>query len=240
MIVRRLGAAAVLLGSCLSVAANTPQNISAAEISKLPPYCPAAQTFSTGGFPEGPLPQQRPWVAKMGRAFWAIHHYCWALVSARRATAPGVKDHDRQFLYGAAIADIHFVLNHAQPGFVLLPELYLRMGDYHLAVARYGEALEWYERARVEKADYWPPYVRAAELLGGALNRRADAIKLLQEGAQRMPAEKRFAEALKKLGASPAAMAAPTAASAVATTAAAAPVEVSAAAAPAASAASRP
>lgn len=173
-------------------------NITPGELARVPEYCPDSQTFNTVGFPENPAPAQRRWVAAMGKTFWAIHHYCWAQIAANRAERAGTSRQARDSLLESAIADIRYVLAHSTPDFVLLPELYTRIGDYYVRLSRPVDAIQAYEMAMAKKADYWPPYVRMAEVLA-RIDRQVQAMALLEDGLKKMPDQPQLSQALQSL-----------------------------------------
>jgi tetratricopeptide (TPR) repeat protein len=178
--------------------ADTPLNITRGEVALLPPYCPDSQTFGLQGFREGPHPKQQVWIAEMGQTFWAIHHYCWALVSASRAKRAGVSAQQRVGLYQAAIADSYYVLEHSQPDFVLLPEIYLRMGQFAIGAGDPVRAAEFFEKSRERKPDYWPAYVELANL-NISLGRKQVALEAVQAGLLAVPDQANLKELLTRL-----------------------------------------
>ncbi len=191
----------VLLWSTV-VQANTPQNMTPGEISRLPSYCADAQGMApNSGTPSAPTPQQQRWVAAMGEAFWHIHHYCWALLNANRATQAGLTQQQRDHLYRWAISDCMYVLNLSTREFVLLPEIYLRMGQFAIKAGQPIDAIDHFENSRQHKADYWPPYIELSKL-HVALRRPQEAEKVLKAGLAVMPDEPRLQEALANLNAS--------------------------------------
>ncbi len=168
--------------------AQLPPNITAGEMALVPDYCRDVQgttqyTDRTGG---NPSPRAPMWISQMGETFWAMHHHCWALIRMHRARQPGLPEHLRMGTIRGAIADYIYVLRHEKPGFPLKPEIYVRLGEAHAAIPSHIEALEWYQKARQEKPDYWPGYVWAADSLL-AINRRKEAVQLLESGLGVMP-----------------------------------------------------
>lgn len=166
--------------------AQKPPNVGPGELARLPEYCPASQSFAAGGSPDGPLPSQQTWVARMGPGFWAVHHYCWALINATRADAPGVARPMREHLLRRAIDDVNYVLRNSPADFVLAPELLLRNGDYHEKLGLPVQAMEFFEMSRRSKPDYWPAYTRLAALQA-RLGKREAAMQVLDEGLVVLP-----------------------------------------------------
>lgn len=187
--VSRLGVRPLLLSLgllCGPVYAQKPPNVGPGEIARLPEYCAVSQSFAEGGFPGGPLPSQQAWIARMGAGFWAVHHYCWALINAGRAEAPGTTRATREHLLRRAIDDVNYVLVNSPSDFVLAPELLLRNGDYHDKLGLPVQAMEFYELSRRKKPDYWPAYARLA-VLQARLGKRDVAQRVLDEGLAVLP-----------------------------------------------------
>lgn len=189
------GLALTLVGAV--ACAQKPPDITAGEMALLPEYCPDTQTMSATD-PRGSEKAAR-WVAVLGNAFWGLHHYCWGLIHVNRANQAGVSALTRRGHLESAINDYKYVIANAQADFVLLPELYLRIGDAYMELQGYASALDAYHRSRDSKPDYWPAYVRAATVLT-RLNKNADAQALLEEGMLRMPSERALIDAYKRAG----------------------------------------
>lgn len=176
-----------------------PQNVTAGEMALLPEYCPDTQGFQYGDQHYNTSPRAAYWVGLMGKSFWAHHHYCWALIYINRAKAAGLRPQEREALYRWAINDYRYVVQHSTPDFVLLPEVWTRMGEAYVLLGANGSALEAFGAARRIKPDYWPPYVRWAEVLA-RLGKRTEALAHLEEGLERMPTERALIEAYERLG----------------------------------------
>lgn len=181
------------------VFATTPQNISAAEVSRLPEYCPNTQSFpSQVGVPDAPSSTQKRWLSLMGSTFWHMHHYCWALISANRSEEIGLAPNQRVSLLNSAISDVNYVLERAPADFPLLPELLYRVGQYHLKAGRQVESMSHFNKSRTVKPDYWPPYIELAKI-SAALGKQQDAVAVLEEGLKLMPDQPQLTEALTRV-----------------------------------------
>lgn len=195
----RMGVAVVgLVSAPLGVLANTPQNITAGEVARLPEYCANAQSFARQGLPDAPSAIQRHWLGLMGTTFWHMHHYCWALVSANRSEESGLSPNQRVHLLNNAIGDANYVVERAPPDFPLLPEILYRVGQYHLKAGRPVESLSHFNKSRTIKPDYWPPYIELAKL-SAALGKQQDATAVLEEGLKLMPDQPQLTDALKRV-----------------------------------------
>lgn len=205
LIVLTLSAACVLgQTSAHAQGAGEAGNISAAERSLLPEYCGATQTFARGAnMFEAPDDLQRKWLGIIGPTLIHMHHYCWALVYIQRSRSPLIGDSQRRALLGRAIGDCMYVVDRAPKGFVLLPEILLRVGQANLTLGKIVEALDFFDRSRNAKPDYWPPYLEIADV-NLSIGRRDRAKEVLREGLRLMPDEPRLKEALVKVDVIPA------------------------------------
>jgi tetratricopeptide (TPR) repeat protein len=194
--------AAALIAISTAAQANTPQNMTLGEIARLPPYCIDAQGMDprpgAQGTPDAPTPRQAEWVARMGKGFWAVHHYCWALLNANRAAAAVLDRRRYVHLHDWAIQDCYYVIRNVDASFPLLPEIYTRVGEFNMKLERPVEAMEHYEMSRRLKPDYWPPYLGLAQV-NSRLGRRNEAIQVLNEGLKVMPDEPNLVAALREL-----------------------------------------
>jgi len=177
--------------------AQKPPNISPGEMALLPEYCAQTQTMAEVD-PRGSA-QGAYWSGLLGQGFWGLHHYCWGLIRINRAMQPGVPSHIRRGAHESAINDYRYVLANAQPGFVLAPEILLRIGEAYLYLQNYGLAMDAFERARRIKPGYWPPYVRWAAVLYGSGKKR-EALAHLEEGMRLAPDEAALIEPYKRYG----------------------------------------
>lgn len=197
------GVVLVVAAMCAALApgesrANTPTNITAAEIALLPPFCAHTQSFEMRGNPSAPTDEQRRLLALMGPTLWDMHHYCWALVNMHRADGAVGNRAQRRYLLEWAIKDCFYVIKQAPANFVLLPEIFTRVGDLYVLLDQVAEAMPHFERAIELKPDYWPPYVRLAEI-NLSIGRRAAAEGLLKQGLEAMPDEPHLTKALAQI-----------------------------------------
>jgi hypothetical protein len=83
----------------------------------------------------------------MGNGFWAMHHYCWALINLSRAQKPAIPTNIRDLMREYAIDDMKYVLQNTEQDFVLSPEIYTKIGDVELALKRTSAANASYAKA---------------------------------------------------------------------------------------------
>jgi len=192
--------AAFVISIALAPVVAAPRNITAGEMALIPEFCQDAQTFNGWTQHSRESPRSPFWISKMGSSFWAIHHYCWALIHVFRSKQPGLAPVLRDGMLEQAIDDHFYVIHLAPPGMVLLPELYYLVGDLQRQLRQYGAAIDSFNRSRAEKPDYWPPYVGYADILLLS-NQRAEAKAILEAGLKLMPDEPALKNRLARLNA---------------------------------------
>lgn len=132
------------------------------EIAMLPRYCIYTQSYRDtvpGGNNQSEIDR---WYAVMGKAFHAMHHYCWGLMKTNRAIFLARNQRDRQFLLVDAIGEFDYVIRSAPPDFVLLPEIYTKKGENLIRLGR-PEGIVELQRVVGLKPDYWPPYAALSD-----------------------------------------------------------------------------
>lgn len=199
MFSNRLAFAAALLSCCIGPARAMPENITAGELALTPEFCQDVQTINGWSQYGRESPRSPHWVRLMGRSFWDMHHYCWALINLNRARSPGVTPQYRDHLIHSAISDYYYVVKAAVPTFVMLPEIFYRIGDAHAQLGEVPLAMQAFTKSREYKADYWPPYVGQAKLLE-KVGMKSDAKKVLEEGLRLMPNEPALQTPYLRLG----------------------------------------
>jgi tetratricopeptide (TPR) repeat protein len=166
----------------------------------IPRYCASAQGFGTN-YERTPEGQQ--WAARLGRrSFHAIHHYCWGQINLQRALRSSTPRRERDYLLGTIIADYDYVLEHADPDFVLLPEILTRKGEVELLRSRPADANKSFARARALRPDYWPAYSAWAEFLI-YLGKKAEAKAIVKSGLEYSPESRTLRDLYRLLGGNP-------------------------------------
>jgi len=182
----------------VSARASIPPNITRGEMALMPEFCQDAQTFNGWVQHTRESPRSGYWISKMGQTFWAIHHYCWAVVRTLRSRQPGLAEVMRAGMLDAAVNDYGYVISFSAPDMVLLPEIYYLIGEARKEQRRFGEAIEAYKMSQRQKADYWPAYTGHADLLVQS-GLRKEARAVLEVGLSLMPEERQLLSRLEQL-----------------------------------------
>ena len=195
----RLALGMALMAMTGTALANKPDNITEAEMKLLPRYCPDTMGFNYGDAYYNTSPKAGHWVALMGHGFWAMHHYCWAQINLSRAQKAGTPAPTRKALWESVQGDYLYVLNHTTADFIMLPEIYSRLGEVELLLAQPDRANDAFAKARQLKPDYWPAYSHWAEFLM-KIGRRLEALKVVGSGLTYSPNAKVLLEQFRVLG----------------------------------------
>lgn len=195
-------AIAFLLIVTAGVVSAKPNNITEEEMKLIPRYCPDTQGFKYGDAYSNTSPNAGKWVGMMGKGFWALHHYCWALINLQRASRHNLTAQARQGILESVVDDAMYVVRNTPPDFILLPEILTRIGDAELRLAHPDRADKAFAHARELKPDYWPAYSHWAEFLMTA-GRRPEALKIVGSGLGHSPEAKVLLEQFRLLGGKP-------------------------------------
>lgn len=182
--------------------ANKPKNIEDVEMQLIPAYCPDTMGFKYGDAYSRTSPKAAHWVSLMGNDFWHMHHYCWARINLNRASKAGVSARAKKALLDIVRNDYMYVINNAQKDFIMLPEVYTKLGEVELLLGSPNKANDAFSRARLQKQDYWPAYSHWAEYLL-SIGRRQEALRVVIDGLAHSPDSRVLLELFKVLGGKP-------------------------------------
>lgn len=184
--------------------AAKPEEWTEAEVRLAAPYCIDTMGFRYGdAYGGNASPRAGHWVALMGPTFWHMHHYCWALVNLARAERSSTSATAREYLRHSAVGDIQYVVNNAKPDFILLPEVYTRLGSTYLLLRDERRAEQAFKAAMAAKPDYWPPYARWAEYQKFKGRPRDEIRATVREGLRYSPNSKTLLSLWTELGGGP-------------------------------------
>ena len=91
------------------------------EMVSLPPYCSVRFNSKQGS------PQYDFWEKRLGRDFIHTHHYCAGLNFLNRYYL-AVTPQDKQYNLDNALNNFSYMVDHASPTYILMPEVYLNRG----------------------------------------------------------------------------------------------------------------
>jgi len=167
--------------------------ITPAERAHWPEYCPQTQTYHEGGN----AAYQR-WIDRLGMGFSAMHHYCWGIIKAYRASTLSTQSQFRNGLLADAIREVEYVDQNIPQDFLLRPEVMLRGGQWAAKLDDQVRAFQFFEASIRAKPDYWPAYLELANL-NLSIKRREEAIDALKRGLEQAPGQAALAAALARI-----------------------------------------
>jgi hypothetical protein len=166
----------------------------------LPRYCAYTQGFRDH-VPGANNPDEiQRWYSTLGETFNHMHHYCYGLIKTNRAVLLSRNEQSRRFYLNDAISEFDYVLNHAPPDFVLLPEILMKKGENLIRLDQGGSGNLQLQRAIELKPDYWPPYA----VMSDYYKKKGDlknAREVLEKGLLASPDAKALKERLTNLDA---------------------------------------
>jgi len=162
------------------------------ELSALPHYCRGTQLICQLSGDACPTLSNH-----YRKTYVHLHHYCWALNSENKsATMP-----DREYgqsLLRYAIGDIDYVLERAEPGFKLLPEIYSTKARILFKLQKDADARSALQQAIKANPKYVPAYSRLSDSLADAGDKDS-AMEVLKKGIQQAGPKKPLTDRLKLL-----------------------------------------
>ncbi len=189
-------ASAVASSAC---AGGLPIGSTPGEVALLPAYCMDTSSFGYDIASYNPSPRAGHWVGLMGKSFWHMHHYCYGLIKARRATLPGAGATHRKFMLETAINEFDYVIVNSPADFIMLPEVYLRRGDAELQLGKVVAARESFDLATKVKPDFAPAYSHWADELART-GLKKNALTHLEVGLRMAPNSTELRARYAKLG----------------------------------------
>ncbi|MBU6995349.1 tetratricopeptide repeat protein [Ferrovum myxofaciens] len=168
------------------------------ELMMLPQYCRGTQQIRTISQDPTPIEQYEE---IYGKSYHNLHHYCWALNSENKASMMSSR-YLRESKLSYALADIKYVLDRSEPGFVFLPDIYNSQARILFSLHRDGEAVMALEKAIETKPDYVPAIARLSDYYVHIGN-KGKAIKTLETGIENTENADALIKKLAVLGKTP-------------------------------------
>lgn len=156
------------------------------EVAMLPPFCLVTQEFRSKAAGGGNRAEYEKWRSVMGDMIEHMHHYCWGLMKTNRGTLLAREQQARNAYLSDSIGEFDYVIQHAQPDFIMLPEILARKGQNQIRLGKGPTGLLSLEQAIQAKPDYWPPYAYISDYYRD-LGERQLARDALQRGLAAIP-----------------------------------------------------
>lgn len=162
------------------------------EFKVLPPYCWAKMKAAEGS------PEKVMWRQSLGKDFVHVHHYCAALNFANRYYRERDAQTKRHW-YLQAVDNYNYMINQADPGFSLMPDIYYYKGQIQASGKNYPGA----QSDLMKSIELNPSTAKSFVLLADVYSELKDAKKALEvvtEGLRHNPNAKSLQKAYKKFG----------------------------------------
>ena len=164
------------------------------DFSLLPPFCRAKLS--------GDSPLAKLWAERLGSGWLHVHHYCAALHTLRLANnlLPTDADTkmDKRSLYGAVLGEIKYMEEHADPQFVIFPNIYATKAEALFALDQPGEAVVYLTKAISKNNKFTKAYKMLADYYIKTGNKKS-ATEILQEGLKYSPRSRTLQKRLNAL-----------------------------------------
>jgi tetratricopeptide (TPR) repeat protein len=183
----------ILMGELISVTAfAVDQRATDSEIASLPPYC-AVKLKANPASPEYQL-----WGQTLGPDFQHTHHYCFGLLDImhyyRSRTAQ-----DKRFHLQNAMGNLSYMVNHAQPTYSLMPDVYLNRGLVFSLQGRNAEAVQDMSKALELNPRLPKAYSALADYYAG-INMKDRALETIKNGLRYNPDTTSLQRRYRELG----------------------------------------
>lgn len=190
---------AALLSLIWTIPANADSKMTEAEYLLLPEYCKAQGNVSERYYQKYFRAERtRQWQSGFGGNYQHYHHYCWSIVAIARAYKASTSATARESMSKGAIHDIEYVLERSSPDFILLPEIYTKLGEAYLLARDDRNAEAAFRKAWEIKPSYWRPYVWWAQRLI-QLGKMHEALAVAEEGQKNAPNVKALDDLIRDL-----------------------------------------
>ena len=184
----------LLLFSMASPAQENAINMTDKELLTLPRYCYARIREVNG-------PEYKEWERKMGPDLIHTHHYCGGLSYLKRYYG-ATTERERRFLLSRAQANLEYMINHASPGYSLMPDVYFRLGEAHRLAGRAGTAKASYDKSIELNPRVPSAYGGLADLYAQS-GQQAKALEVVSEGLRYNPEARSLQRRFRELGGKP-------------------------------------
>lgn len=188
----QLGWAIVI--SMLSAHANAlePWSPSDAEMASLPPYCKARMASGQGSA------EYKAWESRLGKDFLHTHHYCAGINFINRYYRARSQQ-DKHFNLNNARGDLQYMVDHADPGYSLMPDVYLNLGVVYSLMNQTAQAITHFNKA-IELNPRQPRAYNALSDYYVKSKQSAKALEIVTTGLRHNPDTKSLQRRYTELG----------------------------------------
>jgi tetratricopeptide (TPR) repeat protein len=162
-----------------------------AEVNSLPPFCAARYKGSES-------PEYKLWERSLGPDFQHTHHYCDGLNLLNRYYRSR-SEQSKRFNLGSALGNFDYMVSHANPGYSLMPDVYLNRGVTYSLMKNAAKAVTDMNKA----LEMNPQLVKAYNVLADyyvGIKQERKALEIVSTGLQHNPGMKGLQRRYRDLG----------------------------------------
>lgn len=188
----RMGVGVLLALAGAHAHAVEPWAPSDAEMASLPPYCKARMKSGQGSS------DYRMWEGTLGKDFLHTHHYCAGINFVNRyyrSRSP----QDKRFNLNQAQNNLQYMVTNADPGYSLMPDVYLNLGLVYSLMNQPAQAVTHYNKA-IELNPRQPKAYSALSDYYVKTKQSAKALEVVTEGLRYNPDTKSLQRRYTELG----------------------------------------
>jgi len=162
------------------------------EMASLPPYCMAR--FKSGQ----DSPEYKMWEGKLGKDFLHTHHYCAGINFINRYYRSRSQQ-DKRFNLNQAQNNLQYMVANADPGYSLMPDVYLNLGVVHSLTNQTAQAITHFNKA-IELNPRQPKAYNALSDYYVKTKQSAKALAIVTTGLRHNPDTKSLQRRYTELG----------------------------------------
>jgi tetratricopeptide (TPR) repeat protein len=126
---------------------------------------------------------QEYWTRRYGSNWGGMHHYCFGLKALNLAYRDFNNTTKREYFSSQAVNEFGYVLDRAEPDFVLRPEILIQRGRALVLSRSYDDAKQSFEEALKQNPKSVDAWVALSDLYS-QLGKSTEAIKVLEQAIE--------------------------------------------------------
>jgi hypothetical protein len=162
------------------------------EMASLPPYCKAKMKSSPGS------PEYKAWESTLGKDFDHTHHYCAGINFINRYYRARSQQ-DKRFNLNNARTNLQYMVDHADPDYSLMPDVYLNLGVVYSLMNQTAQAITHFNKA-IELNPRQPKAYNALSDYYAKTKQFAKALEIATTGLRHNPDTKSLQRRYTELG----------------------------------------
>lgn len=162
------------------------------EMASLPPYCKVKMKSSSSS------PEYKAWESALGKDFLHTHHYCAGINFINRYYRARSQQ-DKRFNVNNALSNLQYMVDHADAGYSLMPDVYLNLGVVYSLANQTAQAITHFNKA-IELNPRQPRAYNALSDYYVKSKQSAKALEIVTTGLRHNPDTKSLQRRYTELG----------------------------------------